>query len=302
MKPYFNNSFKNHFRPYCGGGGFPFEDGSILDGISVNAAYSIRKLKLDYTGYLLQITDSEDNIFNCFPNDMGLFGMDSITDFEGKTVSECVGEFSAFVSIMYDQSGGGNHAFQPELEKMMQIIDDGELLTDANGLPVIQSTGTSTGYYSLVKLYNLDAQKVSVFGVQSFNNSAKSSIYLLSSNADFGLLVLSNGTTETPRLATVRERGSSILNYGTGAWRGHKCFSFEANRITCDFYLNNISQGSFTDKNSNFLDFDFCGIWGHGDIVARSLDGFGQELIITETEADIRNLILSNQVEFFNIA
>lgn len=34
MKPYFNNSFKNHFRPYWGGGGFPFGGGFDPDALA----------------------------------------------------------------------------------------------------------------------------------------------------------------------------------------------------------------------------------------------------------------------------
>jgi hypothetical protein len=97
------------------------------------AAYSLRKLRTDYTGASIKVRRSSDNT----EQDIGF------VDGELDTVSllNFVGAGDGFVTIWYDQSGGGNDALQTLASLQPRIVSLGVVET-LNGFPAIYADGT----------------------------------------------------------------------------------------------------------------------------------------------------------------
>lgn len=114
------------------------------------AAYSIRLLRADYTGPLLELRRSSDNALKDFyPDANNEFSLSS-EDGAGTTVADWVGLNDAFVRTWFDQSANYNHAIQTNSANQSLIISAGVLLTDT-GKPCFNNLN-----YPLTELINLN--------------------------------------------------------------------------------------------------------------------------------------------------
>nr|WP_315299917.1 arabinofuranosidase catalytic domain-containing protein [Raoultella terrigena] len=103
------------FTNYIGKGNFL---GAYPDAL---AAYSLRKIGTRYVGPLVRIRRSSDNLEQDFYERYGSVNIDEIKAFTGTGGS-------AFVSVWYDQSGNGNHAFQPVAASQPVVIRTGTVI------------------------------------------------------------------------------------------------------------------------------------------------------------------------------
>jgi len=131
------------------------------------AAYSLRKLRIGYTGDAIEVridTTGQPTY------DIGFVdGELDVTTLEGY----CTGGLDAYVTTWYDQSGNGNDATQTTASGQPQIVSSGSVIEE-NGKPSVQFDGADD--YLLCNLYGqnrLDkflVQNISDTQFVNFNN------------------------------------------------------------------------------------------------------------------------------------
>jgi hypothetical protein len=99
------------------------------------AAYSLRKLDKDYTGYAIRVRESAGNT-------LADIGFDSNGDLDTTALLNHTGLASGYVHTWYDQSGNGNNAVQGTNANQPQIVSSGSVITE-NGLPAVDFDGTN---------------------------------------------------------------------------------------------------------------------------------------------------------------
>ena len=116
------------------------------------AAYSVRKLDKDYTGYCMRIVvDSAATVGTLDSSDPEFdIGFDSNGDLDtAEIVTRCNNpsgtNYNAYVTKWYDQSGNGKDAVQTTHANMPQIASSGAVITD-NGKPALYPDGS--GYFT----------------------------------------------------------------------------------------------------------------------------------------------------------
>ena len=95
------------------------------------AAFSLRKLRSDYTGAAIRVRRSSDNAEQDF----------TATEITDGTLTTFCGAGDGFVSVWYNQ-GSGNDAVQNTASNQPKIVDDGVVVKD-NGKPAIKFDGTN---------------------------------------------------------------------------------------------------------------------------------------------------------------
>jgi hypothetical protein len=120
----------NHGIISSSGGSLPL----LLDAYSgASVAYSLRKLKTAYTGYAIRVRRSSDNT----SQDIGFVG----SNLDTSAITTFVGANDGFVSIWYDQSGGGKDATQVTTTYQPKIVSNGVINT-YNGKPSVKFDGS----------------------------------------------------------------------------------------------------------------------------------------------------------------
>ena len=109
------------------------------------AAFSVRKLDKDYTGYCMRIVvDSAATVGTLDSSDPEYdIGFDSNGDLDtAEIVTRCNNpsgtNYNAYVTKWYDQSGNGNDVAQSSYTAMPQIATAGAVITE-NGKPMLKS-------------------------------------------------------------------------------------------------------------------------------------------------------------------
>jgi hypothetical protein len=102
---------------------------------NASAAYSVRKLRLAYTGSAIRVRRSSDN----FETDINFTATSDLDTTE--LTSFCSGT-NGFVTTWYDQSGNGRNATQTTASNQPQIVSSGAVITD-NGKPTLQFDGVN---------------------------------------------------------------------------------------------------------------------------------------------------------------
>jgi hypothetical protein len=139
---------------------------ALLDSYSgASAAYSLRNLSSAYTGPLIRVRRSSDNverdIYGTFRGDLDLAALTSF-----------VGANSGFVTTWYDQSGTGRHATQATAASQPRIVNAGAVDTE-NGKPAMFFDG-SNDFFSITNGLNTlqDVGYVNMFSVVTNNPAA----------------------------------------------------------------------------------------------------------------------------------
>jgi hypothetical protein len=117
-------------------GGVPFV--GILDTYpNAAVAYSVRKLRTDYTGNSIRVRRSSDNT----EQDIGFT---SAGNLDTTALTTFVGANDGFVTRWYDQSGNAKNATQTTAANQPKIVSSGNVITE-NGKPFIEyiTNGTS---------------------------------------------------------------------------------------------------------------------------------------------------------------
>lgn len=156
------------------------------------AAYSLRKLDCDYTGYAIKVRRSFDNA----EQDIGF------TD-NGDLDTAAIRTFSTgstgFVSVWYDQSGNSNNATQTTAASQPVIFASGVFFRD-NTRPVVQ---VYNGPFLNLTTALASNSNFAIFGVQKRTAT------------NVALTVLSNLTNDAPYAAMQFSDGNTYLTDGT---------------------------------------------------------------------------------------
>ena len=168
----------------------------LLDTYSgATGAYSLRKIKLTYTGYAIRVRRSSDNT----SQDIGFNGLG---DLDTTTLISFVGANDGFVSIWYDQSGASKNMVQNTSAIQPQIVSSGSVLLDG-GKPVI--------YFN--------SQRLSVTS-PALDINTKSLFYVGKSSgvsSNNGALVVMNSTpSDNPEIRIGKD--VSTLSYWNGGY------------------------------------------------------------------------------------
>lgn len=89
-----------------------------------SAAYSLRRLRYDYTGPVVQVRRSSDNAEEVF----------TVGEIDDGTLAAWVGEGNdGYVKQWYDQTGNGNHMEQSTADSQPKLVASGVVNTDSDG-------------------------------------------------------------------------------------------------------------------------------------------------------------------------
>jgi hypothetical protein len=122
------------------------------------AAYSLRKLRLLYTGNAIRVRRSSDNTEQNI-------GFTALGDLDTTSLTSFCSGTNGFVTTWYDQSGNGRNATQTTATNQPQIVSGGSVILE-NSKPSVQFDG-SNDYMQL----NFNDKVQSIFVVASKNTS-----------------------------------------------------------------------------------------------------------------------------------
>jgi len=105
---------------------------------SAAAAYSLRKLRTDYTGSAIRVRRSSDNA----EQDIGF---DATGNLDTSSLTTFCGVGNGFVTTWYDQSGNANNATQTTAANQPQIVSSGSILL-INTKPSLNFDGSNDNF------------------------------------------------------------------------------------------------------------------------------------------------------------
>lgn len=198
------------------------------------AAYSLRKLDCDYTGYAIRVRRSSDNS----EQDIGFT---SSGDLDTATLKTFVSTNSGYVVTWYDQSGNGYNATQTTANNQPRIIYNGVVDRDG-GLPSMRfwspssvnllHTATISGGYQLYAVVSALTQSGGFRGIFSAGPNSTSGIMMLciSSSNNWGTY----GSSVQPANSNLQNAGMKLIYMGgtTGS--------------SGSFYINGATDGTYT--------------------------------------------------------
>ena len=105
----------------------PIKAGVLDDVDGAYAAYSVRKLKSGYGGPALKVKRASDGSTQ-------EIGFDASGNLDVSALNSFCSGADCFVTVWYDQSGGGADLSQSDTELQPQIVQTGKISTDSQGL------------------------------------------------------------------------------------------------------------------------------------------------------------------------
>jgi hypothetical protein len=160
---------------------------------NASAAYSVRKLRLAYTGSAIRVRRSSDNT----ETDIGFNGANLDTT---ALTSFCSGT-NGFVTTWYDQSGNGINATQTTAANQPQIVSSGSVI-NTNSKPSLQFDGVNDFFdhtlnvnsgFSLISAVVQNMNNLAgIDGVYNFtapNNRLMNNMMSNANNANWGLYI-----------------------------------------------------------------------------------------------------------------
>jgi hypothetical protein len=128
-------------RGVIGRSATPVAPSLILDNITNSVgAYSIRKLRTEYTGACIKIRRSSDN------TELDIGFVNNLLDTDA--MLEFVGAGNGFVSVWYDQSGNSHDIVSSDTTREAAIISNGTLIVGDTGKPVLSTDGVNDFFYA----------------------------------------------------------------------------------------------------------------------------------------------------------
>jgi hypothetical protein len=223
------------------------------------AAYSVRKLDKDYTGYAMKVReDSGDTEAD--------IGFDSNGDLDTAAIATHCGSANGYVVTWYDQSGNANNATQSTSSAQPQIYNGTAVITE-NGKPAVDTTA---GTQMLVANYSVLSSNTYTFKVVS-NITASDNIFTLFSDTTLGVRI-------------PRAQASSNTNYLQGFtednfYKNGSTVTLTTRRSVLDTYVD--GQLLFGFIGSPDANYTMAGVLGvtTGD-TAFDTEGKHQEILI----------------------
>ena len=172
------------------------------------AAYSLRKLRTDYTGFAIKV---QDNVGGATQD----IGFNVFGELDTVSLLQYAGSNDVFVETWYDQSGSGNDATQGSSSRRPQIVSSGVVEVE-NGKPILVSLGGSTG------LENTVAGSTTQYSSAVMKHRGSGSSMFLSSGGSWILPAsIGSSVSSSAQGATVSNLylNGSVYSYTTwGAW------------------------------------------------------------------------------------
>lgn len=275
------NSYFGVWRPLSGAI-TPFASSDT----DVGAAYSLRKVRPNYTGSAVRLRNADDEEAD--------IGFDVEGNFDiGAAMIHCDGG-NGFVTTWYDQSTNARHATQTSPTRQPQLVDQGRVLTDSNGRPRIFFNGTDNGLS--FDPTGLNINSLSAFTVGKFDDT------------DSGQMMFgASGPNGNKRFYNVYLH-DNLFKYGYG---GTLSTSIAANTDTNlhisiagstlnghQAWLNNTSVGTQTLDSG--IDTTSSGIGMQAENFR--MDGKIQEILVfTSDRSDDRTDIADNINDYYDI-
>jgi hypothetical protein len=202
------------------GGGGPVAFSSFVGGNPDNsaaAAYSLRKVKSDYTGPAVRIRRESDDIDAdvAFDTNDTVSNDSIVTEVisgNQSTLQAFISGTNAAVAIWYDQSGNSKNATQTTDANQPLIAESGSLHTD-DGKPALKFNGTSHRLELSAKATIANTSIFSAF--RSNNNTQDSVLFHLAVNASNAVSIgLGDLATRTELGSRLRVGGSNVVEVG----------------------------------------------------------------------------------------
>ncbi len=270
---------------------------------SAAAAYSVRALNSAYTGPILRVRRSSDNveqdIYALYNGDLNI---QSLSTF-------CAGT-NCFVKTWYDQSGNANDATQTTTANQPKIYDSSTGVVMENSQPALDFDGTNdglnnptdlraaTGASSLFLVQNVP-QRAST--VQSSINIYKVQRFVIESSGSTNYNNIAISTNETANEFVKYTAASTTgQNLYASIWDGTSQLStVDDVELYVDGVLQSQTAGTFTlgvsPSGTNSIGF-------RNDTNSQFCDGLIQEVIVYLTDQSAnRSGIESNINSYFNI-
>jgi hypothetical protein len=210
-------------------------------------AYSLRRLRADYTGSAIRVRRSSDNA----EQDIGF--VSNVLD--TASLLTFVGAGDGFVTTWYDQSGLGLNATQTVAGVQPEIVLGG-VLWEQNGKPAVRFLDDSTGAVLDrldVPLYHTASQAfVSGFFVHSLEIDGSFPYLMGVPSGDLGFESLYSTSNRLLRPATIRTGGTRGLSGAQVALQTLLIRTDTANRSLLRAYTNGVLRSSGADLNENF--------------------------------------------------
>jgi hypothetical protein len=244
---------------------------------NAGAAYSLRKLRLLYSGSAIKVRRDSDQALQ----DIGFLANGELDT--ASLESFCSGT-DGFVHTWYDQSGNGYNATQTTASKQPKIVSAGSTILE-NGKAAVEFDGSDDGFAtslagsSIFDFYSVIKTSVGEEFILPDNNTAASTYY--------GYIARNQGST------------TIYSNYGTPSLYVNGVLETPIDRIDV---MNLLSTGSQVLNVHQGAD---TSIWSYIEMFGRTgfeFGGISQEVIIWQTDQSTnRTGIETNINDFYSI-
>lgn len=247
------------------------------------AAYSLRKLRHDYTGAAIRVRESSGNT----EADIG-FTSSGVLDTTALLAH--TGANDGFVTTWYDQSGNARNATQATAANQPQIVSSGSVILE-NGKPALNSTSDSLVYNAVT-----DDVSYTAFVVIKYNSTALTQVCAGFDKLDLAMVSsnfqLSDSDVKTITSYTAADVGIvQRLHTGIAAVSG--------GNVTGTLFLNGVQKSTATTTlTSTRNGFSLFG----NTTGSLRMNGTGQEFIFfPSNQSANRTAIESNINSHYNI-
>lgn len=210
------------------------------------AAYSLRKLRIAYTGAAIRVRRSSDSA----EQDIGFDGAGNL---DTSALTTFVGAGDGLVTTWYDQSVNARHATQTTAGNQPQIVSSGVVAT-TGGKPSISFVDPGSGATKLnVPVWHtVNAPHVWLFSAYMLTSAGSFPYLLGTSPHDQGFLSLHSGLSGVARFATVRGVVSAY-DFGSSRTGLFTVISLNANRANLSGWINGTGGVLGADSDTDFV-------------------------------------------------
>lgn len=258
------------------------------------AAYSLRKLKSTYTGDVISVRRTNNDVAN-----IGFSG----NELDIATLLAFANGTNVFVSDWYDQSGLGNHATQITASSQPQIVSNGSLLLE-NGEPTIFFDGVD----DVLNTSNLIHTTNNILGCSvATTTSLTGSLALFSQNDFFvspiGRSTLLNIESNTLKGSFFFNNGNSYTAISADSIIATEQFLMLNYSTSDDYYASlNGSAGNLGVTNQVFTPSGRYASIGGTPAGVGFFEGSIQEVVVWDNDKSSNKIgIETNINDFYNI-
>ena len=189
-----------------------------------DAAYSVRKLDKDYTGYCMKVRRASDDA-------EADIGFDSNGDLDTAAIATHAGASAAYCSVWYDQSGNSHNATQSTPSLQPQIYNGTSVFT--NGSPARPEIRATTNARMVLGTLAHDVDR-KYFAATTASVSSFCVLFGSSSTADYELLAKSGDT------GSIFDGGGAIVNRNGVEWFNVPTLTKDRDDVWTDFSSQSI--------------------------------------------------------------